>query len=115
MDLKEYELELETFENCISLENANLNYTSYLCVNVPKVMPLIGIGRPNAYTNYVPKGVLLNNVKTHPRVNSSITISNYMRLPKANIPFYGKEVELGSKLTAIIINKNIKNIKFANI
>ena len=105
------EIELETIENVISLEDVDTSKTRKVKVFFPKLMPFSKIEEPKSQEIKLNKNLLLNDISSTKDNINKITLNNYIEIPLAKGVFENENIKKGDHLYVMIPNKNIKDMK----
>lgn len=104
------DLELECIENAICVEDVT-PFSQYIKLNIPKLMPMINVNKPDNRNKIINRNILLNASGTIPTIDLKIDTSNYIQLPINT----NRIILKGESVLVLIPNKNIKKMKIINI
>lgn len=125
--MKSYEsindLDLQSIEQAVLLKGVwNAKTERVLKLYIPKIMSLGNAGLRN-YSININRKLILNDSSTFPSVPTRVSARNYLEVPLVDSAFRGPYRECGcspvlpihlykgEKVTCVIPNKNIKQIK----
>lgn len=105
-----FEMQLETIENSIALEDVNTSSKRTVKVFIPKLMPLTKIENAKEQKFQLYKSNILNDSSCFPAMEYKTTIGNYIEVPLGNNSFIDKKIYKGDRILILLPNKNIKEM-----
>lgn len=109
------EMELETIETAICVEDADLNVQNYVKVNIPKIMPLSELHTTKDDVVFIDRNILDNDLSSFPDLDFKIDTSNYIKINISSLMSLDRVIHKGDRLTVLLPNKSLNNMKIIDL
>ncbi len=104
--------DLEQYEYGFLIEDTD-ETEDYCKVLIPKLTPFMNTAIRQNYTQSYNVNIFVNTLETKPSIDTSINISNFIRIKKFN-DAKSRKFKAGDRIICCIMNKDIRDIYLTN-